>query len=155
MELRRDLLGISKPSRLRIFLGIGFLILSGLWIIVRVYENRNIGLIGWGYSALFLLYGIIYTIEGYGVSFQGLFGKSFISIDQDAIRIKTGIFDKEQNIPWNDIRSIDYHPLSFQVTRFNKTGETIKLSGIDYAMIQEIKMVIGSIAKEKGVGISI
>ena len=42
MELRRNLLKISEPSRFRIILGIGSIIFSGLWIIVRAYEDSNI-----------------------------------------------------------------------------------------------------------------
>ena len=152
MELRRNLLIISKPSRFRIILGIGFIILSALWIIARRFENIGISLSDWIYSALFLFYGIIYTIEGFGVAFLSLFGKSFIAIDHDAIHIKAGVLKKEQTILWSDILSIDYHPLSFHVIRLNKARETIKLSGMDYALIQEIKAVIGSIAAEKHLG---
>ena len=149
MELRRNLLKISEPSRFRIILGIGSIIFSGLWIIVRAYEDSHISLSDWIYSALFLLYGTIYTIEGFGVAFLSLFGKSYIAIDQEAIRIKNGVFEKEQNIPWSDIQSIEYNTMSFRIKRLNEKEQILNLPRMDYTLIQEIKKVIGSIAEDK------
>ena len=132
-------------------LGLGFIILTILWIPVRKFENHIVDLTDWLYTTLFIFYGIVYTIEGFGVAFLSLFGKAYIVIDQDGISIKTGIFDIAQKILWNEISSIDYHPLSFYVRRLNNTDLKLKLSGMDYSLIQEIKKVVGFIANEKGI----
>ena len=132
-------------------LGIGCIIIAALWIPVRKFENHIVDLMDWLYTTLFIVYGIVYTIEGFGVAFLSLLGKAYVVIDQDGISIKTGIFDKAQKILWNAISSIDYHPLSFHVHRLNNTDLKLKLSGMDYSLIQEIKKVVGFIANEKGI----
>ena len=149
MELKRDLLKISKKSLFRIILGIGFPVIAITWIVVRKIEYDDIRPFDWLYFGLFVFSGIIHIFEGFGYSFSKLFGNAFILIDQDVIRIKTGVLEKEQRILWDEIASIDYKPTFFQITKIDKTTINLKLSDLDYSLIQEIKEIIRHIGKEK------
>ena len=151
MELRRDLLKMNEKSRLRIVLGIVFSVIAVTWFVVRKIEYDDIRPFDWLYSGFFTLIGLIHTVEGFGYSFSKLFGKAFILIDQNTIRIKTAVLEKEQCILWNMVTSIDYNPGIFQITKRDQTMVTLKLSNLDYSLIQEIKEVIDSNAKEKGI----
>ena len=151
MELKRNLLKVSEKSRFRIVLGIGFLILAVAWVIGRTVENKEVRLMDWIYSVLFVIYGIVYTIEGFGIAFPGLFGKAFVAIDETAISLKTAVFGEARNVFWADILSIEYHPLSFKITKMDQGHVVLRLSGMDYALIQEIKKIIEDIAHEKGI----
>lgn len=75
-----------------------------------------------------------------------LFGKAFVLIDSERISIKLGIIDKEQNVYWKDIKSIDYKLNKFRVENIDNTNKTLDLSKLDYVLKNEI---IASIAKDK------
>jgi len=154
MELKRNLLKVSEKSRFRIILGVGFLILAVAWVVGRTVENQDIRLIDWIYSFLFVSFGIIYTTEGVGIAFPGLFWKAFVAIDEIQISLKPGIFSEARNVYWNDILSVEYNPLNFKFTKMDHGYMILKLSGMDYALIQEIKKIIEDIAHEKGILIS-
>jgi len=154
MELKRGLLKISKKSLFRIILGIGFPIIAISWIVAINVEYDDIRPFDWLYFGLFVFSGIIHIFEGFGYSFSKLFGNAFIMIDQNIIRIKNGVLEKEQHILWNEIASIDYKPTNFQITKKDKTTIALKLSNLDYSLIQEIKEIIRHIGKEKGTFVS-
>ncbi len=151
MELRINLLRITEKSRLRIVLGIGFLVIAIFWIFLNAYENHEIRPFVWVYFVFFIFSGAIHTYEGFGYSVSKLFGKAFIQIDSDTIRIKTGVLDKEQFIFWNEIVSVKYKAAVFEMWRSDKTSVIFKLSGLEYSLIQQIKEVIGRISAEKGI----
>jgi len=148
MELKKDLLKKDKKSIFRIILGVLFLVFSIVWIIVK----SNDGIIGFDcfYSGWFALYGVYLIIDEFGLSI----GKAFIFIDMDIISIKTGVFDKEQSIVWNDIKSINYKINSFEIVRSNDSLLTFNIKSLGYSLIKDIKQVIRGIASEKGVQIN-
>jgi len=155
MELKRDLLIISKKSVYRIILGIGFFISAAGWVFSKHIDNEVVEIFDWLFFGAMALNGILHLVEGFGYSFSKLFGKAFISIDNDEIRIKNGIFDKEQGILWKDIKSINYKPNIFQIRKKDETFVALKLQDLDYSFIREIKESIRVIAHEKNVPISL
>lgn len=155
MELKKDLLQIEKKSLARIILGIGFFICAAGWILSRHIDNQIIKFFDWLFFGTMAINGIYHVIEGFGFSFPKLFGKAFIIIDNDEIRIKNGVFDEEQSILWRDIKSIRYKPSIFQIIKLDETFVAFKLQDLDYSLIREIKEVIRAIAHEKGVEISL
>jgi len=147
MELKKDLLKKDRKSTFRIILGILSLILSIVWII----EKSNHGITGfdWFYAGSFALSGVYQIIDEFGLSP----GKAFIFIDKDIISIKSGIFDKEQSIVWNDIKSIHYKNNCFEFFRSNNSSMTYNIKSLGYSLIKDIKQVIRGIASEKGIAI--
>ena len=151
MELRRDLLKVSGKSRFRIILGMGSWIIAISWVGVYAFENHEIPPFVWIYFVFFIFSGTIHTYEGFGYSVSKLFGKAFILIDSDVIRIKTGVYDKEQSIFWNEVVSVHYKAGIFEMRRNDEPSVVFKLSGLEYSVIQQIKEVINLISVEKGI----
>lgn len=154
MELKRDLLVIQKKSVFRIIMGILFFIISITWIVDLVISGKNNRPFDWIFFLIFVLNGLVHSIEGFGFSFTRLFGKAFILIDNERIAIKTGVLTREQSISWMDIKSISYKPIRFKVTRQDDTLLAFNLSKLDYSLVKDIKNSINEIANEKGLLIS-
>jgi len=153
MQLKRDLLKIERKSFFRIILGIGLFISAAGWILGRHIDNQIVKIIDWYFFGTMAIIGLFHFIEGFGISFSKLFGKAYILIDDDQIRIKNGVFENEQSILWHDIKSIKYKPNIFQILKPDQTYVVLKLQDLEYSLIREIKEVIRTIAQEKGVPI--
>lgn len=151
MELKKDLLKKNKKSLFRIILGILFLVISILWITNRIIDNLTIRPFDWLYTAILVLNGLVYTIDGFGFSIARLLGKAFIFIDNEQISIKRGITDKEQKVYWKSVKAIDYKLNKFRVQNIDNTSMTLDLSKFDFVLKNEIKETIISIAKEKNI----
>jgi hypothetical protein len=155
MEFRKDLLKISEKSLFRIIMGMGFFLIAIFWVADRAFEYQDIRPFDWLYFGFFIFSGIIHIYEGFGYSVSKLFGKAFVQIDRDVIRIKTGVLEKEQFILWNEVASVHYKAGIFEMRRLDQPSVVFKLSGLEYALIQQIKELISLISKEKGISASI
>ncbi len=155
MDYSRDLLKEKKKSKFALILGILSFVLAIFWITLRLIENNALSLFDWIYSFFFLLNGVSQTLSGLGYSIERLIGKAFIKIDNQAIKIKTGAFDKEQSIDWSEIRSIDYKPGNFIITKNDNSTYKLTMSKLEYSVIQEIKNVIDKIANDKKISINL
>lgn len=151
MELKKDLLKKDKKSVFRIILGILFVAISIIWIADKITSDSIIRPFDWLYSGIFMLGGVIHTFEGFGFSLAKLFGKAFVLIDSNQISIKLGLSDKEQKIYWKDIKAIGYKFNKFQIQKHDNTNINLNLSKVDYALKNEIKEVIETIAKNKNI----
>lgn len=151
MELKRDLLKIEKKSVFRIILGLLFLVISIIWIAEKEINLQMIRPFDWVFFGIFLLNGVVHSVEGFGFSLARLFGSAFVLVDDAKIAIKTSVFAKEQNIAWQEIKSISSKPVRYQITRNDGTLITLNLSKFDYLLIKDIKATVESIAIDKGV----
>ena len=91
MELKIDLLENPKKSFFRIVLGVLFIVLSCVWIMIRITHKEVISLFDWFYFGIFAINGIFHTAEGLGF----FFGKAYILINPELISLKAGVFDKK------------------------------------------------------------
>jgi hypothetical protein len=155
MDLKIDLLKKPKKSLFRIILGILIFLLAIGWIIIRVIKNRSVTPFDWIYSGIFSLNGVFYAIEGLGYSFERFFGKAYILINLECISLKITVYEKEQYINWDEIKSIDYKLNRFEIKKKDNTNMVLNLSRLDYISINEIKKIINDIAKEKNIQASI
>jgi len=151
MELKRDLLKFEKKSVFRIILGLLFLIIAVIWLAEKEINLQMVRPFDWVFFGIFLLNGVVHSVEGFGFSIAQLFGRAFVLIDDSKIAIKTSFFSKEQHIAWQEIKSISNKPVRCQITRNEGTSLTLNLSKLDYLLIKDIKATIEYIAKEKGV----
>ncbi|UBM61332.1 hypothetical protein LA303_07830 [Candidatus Sulfidibacterium hydrothermale] len=150
MEFYKDLLKIEK-SKFKIVLGIVAVIISITWFIARIKQNGNLNTFDWIYGIFFGLQGILNIMEGYGISSSRIFGKAFISIDDEKIQIKTHVFSKTQILYWKEIKAINYKTNFFVFTSKNNISTNLKLSEFDYLSIKEIKKTIREIAKKNDI----
>lgn len=155
MEYFNDLLKEKRKSTLALILGLLSFAFAILWISLKLTEKDALSAFDWLYSTFIFLYGVWLTVSGLGYSIERLFGKAYIQIDDAAIKIKMGVFDKEQYIEWSAVSSVNYKPNNFTVTRNDATACKIKMAKLDYSTIQEIKNIIYKIANDKKISVNI
>jgi len=145
-------LTLTTRSNTRIIIGLIMSIVSILWILLRISEGKP-GLFDYTYTVIFLLGGIIHIYEGSGKSISSLFGKRYIEINDEKIKIKLNTFSNETAYKWNEIETLDMGSTS--VERKDKTGyeNIFHLGEFEYKTVKQIKEVIRKIADEKGVEI--
>jgi len=153
MEFKIDLLDIEKKSTFRVILGIGFLVLSATWIIVKIQQHQATGFIDWIFISVMIFNGGSHTIAGRGYSINKLFGQAFIDIDEQQIAIKTGVWDQEQRVAWKNIKSMEYLANQYRVRLNDGKLVIIQFSKLDYLLKMNIKDVIITLAAEKGITI--
>ena len=153
MELKIDLLDIEKKSTFRVILGIGFLVLSATWIIVKIQQHQATGFIDWIFIIVMIFNGSSHTIAGWGFSITKLFGRAFIDIDEKQIAIKTGIWDQEQLVAWKNIKSMEYLANKYRIRLNDGNLVIIQFSKTEYLLKMKIKDVITTLAAEKGITI--
>ena len=154
MNYSKDLLKEKKKTKFGIVLGILFFVIAISWIPIRLIEKNTISSFDWFYTIIFILNGLSQIMVGLGYSVERLIGKAFIKIDNQVIKIKTGAFDKEQSIDWNDINSIDYKPSNFIIIKNDKSSFKLTMTKLEYSVIQEIKNVINEIVNNKTIKIN-
>lgn len=106
------------------------------------------------YSLIIAVNGLSLTLTGIGSSIDRLFGKAFIKINSEVIIKKIGAFEKEQRIDWSDIKTIDYKPTNFLITRNDNSTSRLTMSKLEYSVIQEIKNVIAKIGADKKISMN-
>lgn len=65
---------------------------------------------------LFLVNAILHILQGMNYRIESLFGKAFVSIDEEKIGVKKKVFDKLQTIEWNNIKSINHYLDKYKIT---------------------------------------
>lgn len=154
MNYSKDLLKKKQKSKLAVVLSIIFCIVAVSWIPVRFYENEEITTFDWFYTLIMLLNGVNLILTGMGYPLDRLLGKAFVNIDSTSIQIKTGAFDKEQKVFWEEIDSMHYRPGVFLVAKEDSSECKLKLKNLEYSTVQEIKNVISEIARTKNIPVN-
>ena len=149
MEIKKNLLRNEQKSYLRFITGVGFFVISIIWIVLKIRQEKEISLFDWFYFGIFTLNGISHSIAGFGFRIEELFGKAFILINKEKISMKAKAFEKEQTVLWSEIQKINYNLKKLHIHKTDNTTLTFNLSEIDYAFKNEIKEFIKSIATEK------
>ena len=91
MEYYKDLLNHGNKSKTKLIFGIIFILISLLWILIRVIENDPIRVFDYLYSFIFLINGVVHIIESRGKSIAIFFGKAYILINQEKFEYKPKI----------------------------------------------------------------
>ncbi len=151
MEYSKDLLAIEKKSIARIVLGILFLIFSGFWVISKISENIEIRAVDWAYSIVFVMNGVYHTFEGYGYSFNQLFGKAYVLINNELISIKPKINKKEKTVYWKDIKLIDFQYNQLIIEKADNTNLSIDIINLEYDTKKDIRAIISQISENKNI----
>jgi hypothetical protein len=150
MNYKKDLLKIKK-SKFRTIVGLLFLAYTIYYFIDKFVGNSGIRLIDLLNILVFALNGIIHTMEGFGISFPGLFGKAFIAIDKEVIIIKERVIHAERKILWEDVISVSSNYKIIQFSTLQGLTIVLKYSKYGYAESQLIKDAVYQIATERGI----
>jgi hypothetical protein len=151
MDYYKNLLTQGKKSKLRIIFGFVFIIISVLWIVIRLIEENPIRIFDWFYSIIFSLNGILHIVEGCGISINSYFGKAFIQINEEEIQYKPNIRTREINVKWNKISEIHFKTNRIEIVDQNNSSIEFLYSKLGFAVIQEIKDIIIQISKNKNI----
>jgi len=151
VKLNIDLVKRQSKPRLRVILGI-IIFLCGTGLIIYGIKGEGfIIMVNRIYSFLLALGGIMLAIEGLGYPVEKLFGKAYIIINSDLISLKSSVFEKEQSVNWNDIKSIDYKLNRYIIQKVDNKTLIIDLTKFEYFLNKEIKKTIDYIAQEKNI----
>jgi hypothetical protein len=156
-ELNIDLLRTPGARTARKIIGIIFLGLAILWTLQALYRKgspadfQNIRPFDILYILVMLMTGTFNLIEGSGKSVFGMFGESYIRINEDAVCIKKGLLSKEWKVKWEELTEAEFTMLHINFTL--KSGKTRQLSfnGIDDAELLQLKKIIKEIADIKNI----
>ncbi|MCB9002398.1 MAG: hypothetical protein H6537_10560 [Bacteroidales bacterium] len=151
MKYIKDLNKGLKKSKPALFFALLAYLIAILWIPFRLNERGSFSWFDLGYSLIIAVNGLSLTLTGLGSSIDRLFGKAFIKINSEVIIKKIGAFEKEQRIDWADIKTIDYKPTNFLITRNDNSTYKLSMTKLDYSVIQEIKNVINKIGANKNI----
>ena len=156
-ELYIDILRTPVKSRVRRIIGILYIVMSVLWLFMRILSDKpliNKPLITFFdimYIILFGLSGLIFLIDGNGISISKWFGEAYIKINDTQISIKKGVFSKEWRLAWSEIELINITVIGIKFNLKDKSLRVLDYDGIDYENIQLIKQVINSTAEGKNI----
>ena len=156
-ELNINILRSPEKSHVRIFLGIIYITLAVLWLITRIIlkdpgsEIFPLPFLNVVYILLFGVTGIVFIIEGSGISIAGWFGEAYIKINGTGLYVKKGVFKEEWNLLWSNIEQVEYKLISILFTLADKSIQEFDYDNLDYGHIQSVKQAIRAISEEKGI----
>jgi hypothetical protein len=154
-DLFIDLIRTPVKSRFRRILGFCYVILVILWLVVKVIYHNPLSWFDILYSVVFGISGVVFIIDGYGVSFSRFFGEAFIKISTADIRVKRGVFSKEWVLQWSDIEQVEYTVIKIIFRLKSRISRNFEYDNLDYEHIQQIKEVIRNLAEEKSIEVMI
>lgn len=149
MEYHKDLLQSTQKPKWAMVIGVLSLLIALIWIPLQWMEKHSLSAFDGIYFLIFVFNGVTLIMTGKGYSLERLFGKAYLSIDVREIKLKTGIFNKERILQWEQLNALDYKPNSYEFLL--KNGERVKLNLIKlrHEEIQELKQVIKTLATQK------
>jgi len=149
MEYKRILRKEIKINKTVVILGALMFILTISWIPIQLYENEKINIFHWLYSAILLFTAINFVLIGSNYSF----GKAFVWVNENHIKIKLQYTGPTQTIDWNNIANIKHKHNSFI---FNKKGGTFSIVStkrLKEDFVSELTNIISQIARDKNIEI--
>jgi len=154
MELNIDLIPKRKRSNFALAMGVIAIILSITYFSLRLHGDKEKSNTFLPMTLYMLLYGIFGILNGLGYSVEKFFGSAYVHIDHEHIAIKPGVWTKEESIPWNHIKSMEYKTNWFKITDLNGISSKLILSDLEFKVLIETRDTINFIAAEKGITIN-
>ena len=141
-----------KPSKVRMIFGILMIIFSIPFFILHPLFNGNL-LANSLISSFYFIEGIIGLVEGNGKSVASYFGKRYIDITSDAIKIKIKRFDEEESLELKIINAIRITPLNIEFER-NGGITRMPLGDLEYTTVRLIKDTVTEFSNKKNIQLS-
>jgi len=143
MEFYQDLIAPARKikSKLGLFLLVALLVAI---IAAQVYISMERGLVTNLFNIIFWsLYGIIalYQIIT-GKRIESIFGKAYIHITDEFLKLKPSVLKKEQSIYWKDLGRLSMKPTFIKVTGQDGNTISIDFKNLEYLAVQNLKDVI-------------
>lgn len=126
------------------FIGVAYIIL----VYVLSDEKHAFSLM---MGILFLVKAILHILQGMNYRIESLFGKAFLSIDEEKIVVKKTVFDKLQTIEWNNIKSINHYLDKYKITLNDNKIAEVNMRNHDYKVRLQIRQAISTLAQKKNI----
>ncbi|MCF6239998.1 MAG: hypothetical protein L3J74_01485 [Bacteroidales bacterium] len=100
-------------------------------------------------AALWTIWAIVLSYQAYtGKPIDALFGKKYIHINEQFIKLKDKLLGKETSIEWSNLESIKMKPTYLLVK--SKLGDEIQIDfkQIDYIAVQDLKSIIKTLVNK-------
>jgi hypothetical protein len=159
-ELNINLLHTPSRNTTRRFLGIIYTVLGILWLAIRIMskepesERFPIHLLDIIYMIVFLITGVIFILEGSGISISSWFGVAYIRINGKHIAVKKGVFSKEWLIIWDEVEKIEVSLLKITFSLKGNIKSELNYDNLEYEHIQIIKTSIKELGNEKNIPVT-
>jgi len=156
-DLNINILRSPARSTVRRVLGFLYILIAVLWLVLRIVNNESeqgkfpLPFLDIIYSLLFGVSGVVFLIEGSGVSIGKWFGEAFIKIDKVGIFIKKGVFSKEWVILWDEIDQIEFSVIMIKFRLKDNSIHVLNYDNLEYEHIQEIKQSVRDFSVEKNI----
>ena len=106
------------------------------------------------YTFFFGLAGIVFIIDGSGISISRWFGEAYIKIDAKQICIKKGVFSKEWILLWSEAEQVKFLVIGIKFRLADKSVRELNYDNMDYGHIQQLKKSIKIISGDKNIKIA-
>jgi hypothetical protein len=156
-ELKINILRSPARSTVRRLLGSLYILLGILWLVTRIVnrepepERFPLPFLDIIYILLFGFSGVVFLIEGSGISIGSWFGEAYIKIDTVGIFIKKGVFSKEWVILWDKIAQVEFSVIKIKFILKDKSFRELNYNNLEYEHIQEIKQSVRDFSAEKNI----
>ncbi|TVQ91630.1 MAG: hypothetical protein EA393_04510 [Bacteroidetes bacterium] len=100
---------------------------------------------------VFFLIGMLMIFRGYGFPLERLFGKKYIHITADNLRLKPRLMEKERQLNWGEINTVQLWPGKMVLFTKNNGSQSIDISKLDQSIRHSILDSIAQITEQKGI----
>jgi len=143
MEFYQDL--IAPTRKIKSKLGLFLLVtLVATIIAAQVYISMERGLLTNLFNIIFWsLYGIVALYQIFtGKRIESLFGKAYIHITDEFLKLKTSVFKKEQAIYWKELSRLSMKPTFIKVSGQDGNTISIDFKNLEYQKVQDLKDLV-------------
>ena len=153
---------LQSPSRsiVRRIIGVFYILISVLWLVMRIVSKEpvtnqaTVSFFDLIYTFFFGLAGIVFIIDGSGISISRWFGEAYIKIDAKQICIKKGVFSKEWILLCSEAEQVKFLVIGIKFRLADKSVRELNYDNMDYGHIQQLKKSIKIISGDKNIKIA-
>lgn len=159
-ELYINILQSPSRSKVRRIIGVFYILISVLWLVMRIVSKEpvtnqaTVSFFDLIYTFFFGLAGIVFIIDGSGISISRWFGEAYIKIDAKQICIKKGVFSKEWILLWSEAEQVKFLVIGIKFRLADKSVRELNYDNMDYGHIQQLKKSIKIISGDKNIKIA-
>jgi hypothetical protein len=150
MEFYQDLIVPVRKIKNKFLLWLLAVLLIVLMMAeIYVYIIKGRGTVDYFNAAFWIIYTLIMFIRTItGRSVVSFFGKAYIQITDDALKLKPSVLKKEQLIYWKDLSRLSMKPTFIKVTGQDGNTISIDFKSLEYQAVQDLKDAVKALIDE-------
>jgi hypothetical protein len=158
-ELNINILRSPVKSNVRRILGIIYILVAPSWLVTRLLSDSplinsvTLKILDIIYSVIFCITGVIFLIDGSGISISSWFGEAYVKINRKSICIRKSVFSKEWILLWDEVGQIEISVIKIKFRLSDNSYRELTYDNLEFEHIQEIKKTIRTLAAQKNIKI--